>query len=221
MHYLRTTVSVYFANREDNESVSCGSKRAILGRREGKRTYGDVGSVERRSKSICGRVRSSAFECDDGADLAYLGLCGCCTDEIEGGQSCSCCDAEKLHCGRMYETSAIRFFGACYVTFVRELGVFEDEGKRGTKLTLYISTDNHKSGINIEEHGSARSPQDFQLPQPMWLTHGSSRAFMTNFREAGVHHSLVYFCAHFANMAGLLTRLGLLTASFSISDLFH
>ena len=56
MHYLRTTVSGLFANRKGNESVSCGSKRVILGRRVGKRTYGDVGSVEGGSKSICGRI---------------------------------------------------------------------------------------------------------------------------------------------------------------------
>ena len=221
MRYLRTTVSGLFANREDNESVSCGSKRAILGRRVGNRTYGDVGSVERGSKSICGRVRSSAFECDDGADLAYLGLCGGCADEIEGGQSCSGCDGEKLHCGRMFETSAIRFFGPCCLAYVKELGMSEDEGKRGTKLTLYISMDNHESDLNIEEDGSARSPQDFQLPRPMWLLHGSSIAFMTNPRETGVHHSLEYLCARSARMTGLLTRLGLLSASFSISDLFY
>ena len=38
---------------------------------------------------------------------------------------------------------------------MKELGASEDEGKRGTKLTLYISMDNQKSDINIEEDGSA------------------------------------------------------------------
>ena len=33
----------------------------------------------------------------------------------------------------------------------------EDEGKRGTKLTLYIFMDNHKSDSDIEEDGSAHS----------------------------------------------------------------
>ena len=47
---------------------------------------------------------------------------------------------------------------------MEELGASEDEEKRGTKLTLYISMDDHKSDINIEEDGSAHSPQDFQLP---------------------------------------------------------
>lgn len=79
-----TTVSGLSASIGANESVSCRSERALVGCRGGKRTYGNVGSVERRSKSICGRVRSSAFECDDGAELAYLRLCGCCADEIEG-----------------------------------------------------------------------------------------------------------------------------------------
>ena len=101
----------------------------------------------------------------------------------------------------------------------------EDEGKRGTKLTLYISMDNHKSDINVEKDGNAHSlthsPQDFQLPRPMWLIHGSSIASMTNPHEARVHHSLEYLCARFAKMLGLLTRLGLLTTSISISDFVH
>ena len=58
-----------------------------------------------------------------------------------------------------------------------ELGASEDEGKRGTKLTLYISMDNHQSGINTEEDGTlTHLPQDLQLPRPMWLIHGSSMA---------------------------------------------
>ena len=137
MHYLRTTVSKLFTNREDNESVTCGSKRATLGRRTGKRTYGDVASVEGRSKSICGRARSSAFECDDGAGLACLGLCGCCADGIKGGQNCSGCDGEKLHCGRMYETSGSRFFGPYYLTYVNELGASED-GNREERSLFFI-----------------------------------------------------------------------------------
>ena len=148
MHYLHAAVSGLFTSIGANESVSRRSEQAILGRRAGKRTYGDVGSIEGRSKSICGRVGSSAFECDDGAELACLDLCGCCADDIEGGQNCSGCDGGKLHCGRMYETSDFRFFGPCYLTYVEELDKSEDEGKRGAKLTLYISMDNHKTDSN-------------------------------------------------------------------------
>ena len=45
-----------------------------------------------------------------------------------------------------------------FLTYGEELGALEDEGKRGRKLTLYISMDNHKSGINLQEDGNAHSP---------------------------------------------------------------
>lgn len=57
----------------------------VAGKRGGDCTYGDVGSVEWRSDGVCGRVRTGAFECDDGAELADRGLRGGCTGEVEGG----------------------------------------------------------------------------------------------------------------------------------------